>query len=189
MQKTYLQKYYQEEVVPALRKSRGYKNIHEVPAIEKIVLNTGFSAATEKGQIEDIVKEISRIAGQRPVVTKARKSVSNFKLREGMPIGAKVTLRGATMYEFLYRLIAVALPGIRDFRGVRDRLDGNGNYTLGIEDISIFPEARADSGKGSIGMDICISTTATSDDEGRELFQLLGIPFRKRSASAAAANA
>ncbi|NBD39232.1 MAG: 50S ribosomal protein L5 [Verrucomicrobia bacterium] len=189
MQSTYLQQYYKDEVVPALRKSRGYTNIHEVPAVEKVVLNTGFSAGTEKGQIDDIVKEMSQIAGQRPVVTKARKSVSNFKLREGMPIGAKVTLRGATMYDFLYRLIAVALPGIRDFRGVRDRLDGNGNYTLGISDISIFPEVRSDSGKGSIGMDICISTTATTDEEGRELLQQLGVPFRKRSASTATASA
>lgn len=186
MEQPYLQKYYRETIVPALMKSRGYGNVHQVPHVEKVVLNTGFKAGTEKGAIEDITKEIGRIAGQRPVVTKARKSVSNFKLREGMPIGVKVTLRGATMYDFLYRMIAVALPGIRDFRGVRDRFDGNGNYTLGISDHSIFPEA-AETGKLTIGMDICVSTTAASDDEGRELLQQLGVPFRKRTAGAAGA--
>jgi large subunit ribosomal protein L5 len=185
MEKAYLQQYYIDTVVPELKKNLGYENIHQVPAIEKIVINTGFDANTEKGQIAEIVKELSNIAGQQAVVTKARKSISNFKLREGMPVGAMVTLRGRQMYEFLYRLIAVALPGIRDFRGVKDRLDGNGNYTLGITDHSIFPEAHGDHSKYTLGMDICISTTAKTDEEGRELLKLLGIPFRKRTQSAA----
>jgi large subunit ribosomal protein L5 len=181
MEKAVLQDYYQKTVVPELKKSQGYKNIHEVPRIEKVVLNTGFAAGTEKGQIDEIVRELSNISGQKAVVNKARKSISNFKLREGMPVGAMVTLRGRSMYEFLYRMIAIALPGIRDFRGVKDRLDGNGNYTLGISDHTIFAEARGDTGKQAIGMDICITTTAKSDDEGRELLRLLGVPFRKRN--------
>lgn len=181
MEKAVLHQYYLDTVVPALKKSRGYGNIHEVPRIEKIVINTGFKATTEKGQIDEIVKDLGSISGQKPVVTKARKSVSNFKLREGMPVGVMVTLRGRQMYEFLYRLIAVALPGIRDFRGVKDRLDGNGNYTLGISDHSIFPEVHGDSSKIAIGMDICITTSAENDEAGRELLSLIGIPFRKRA--------
>jgi large subunit ribosomal protein L5 len=186
MEKAHLQTYYLETVVPELKKACGYSNIHEVPRVEKVVINTGFDATTEKGQIADILRDISNIAGQQAVVTKARKSISNFKLREGMPVGVMVTLRGRQMYEFLYRLIAVALPGIRDFRGVKDRLDGNGNYSLGINDHSIFPEAHADSGKMTIGMDICITTSAQSDDEGRKLLELLGVPFRKRQQSVTA---
>ncbi len=189
MEKAHLHQYYLDKVVPELKKSRGYDNIHQVPRIEKIVINTGFNSTTEKGQIDEITREISSIAGQKAVVTKARKSVSNFKLRAGMPVGVMVTLRGRQMYEFLYRLIAVALPGIRDFRGVKDRLDGNGNYSLGIADHTIFPETHGDSGKHSIGMDICISTTAATDDEGRELLSLLGVPFRKRNQPQAAVNA
>jgi large subunit ribosomal protein L5 len=184
MEKAYLHQYYLDTVVPELKKTRGYKNIHQVPRIEKVVINSGFNSATEKGQIDEIVREISNIAGQKAVVTKARKSVSNFKLREGMPVGVTVTLRGRQMYEFLYRLVAVALPGIRDFRGVKDRLDGNGNYSLGIADHTIFPETHGDSGKHALGMDICISTTAATDDEGRELLTLLGVPFRKRTQAA-----
>lgn len=180
MEKAYLHQYYLDAVVPELKKSRGYKNIHEIPAVEKVVINSGFNATTEKGHIDEIVRDISNITGQKPVVTKARKSISNFKLREGMPIGVMVTLRGRQMYEFLYRLIAVALPGIRDFRGVKDRLDGNGNYTLGISDHSIFPEIQGESSKHAIGMDICITTSAETDEEGRELLSLLGVPFRKR---------
>jgi large subunit ribosomal protein L5 len=190
MNKAYLYQFYLDTVVPELRKSQGYKNIHEVPRIEKVVINSGFNASTEKGQIDEIVREISNIAGQKAVVTKARKSISNFKLREGMPVGVMVTLRGRAMYEFLYRMIAVALPGIRDFRGVNDRLDGNGNYTLGISDHAIFAEAHGDSGKHGLGMDICITTSATTDDEGRELLRLMGVPFRKRAqAQPAAATA
>jgi len=180
MEKAYLHQYYLDQVVPELRKSRGYKNIHEIPAVQKVVINSGFNATTEKGHIDEIVRDISSITGQKAVVTKARKSISNFKLREGMPVGVMVTLRGRQMYEFLYRLIAVALPGIRDFRGVKDRLDGNGNYTLGISDHSIFPEIHGESTKHAVGMDICITTSAQTDDEGRELLSLLGVPFRKR---------
>lgn len=185
MEKAYLHQFYSDKVVPELKKNLGYENIHQVPSIDKVVINTGFDANTEKGQIAEITREISNIAGQQAVVTKARKSISNFKLREGMPVGVMVTLRGRQMWEFLYRLIAVALPGIRDFRGVKDRLDGNGNYTLGITDHSIFPEAHGDHSKYTLGMDICISTTAKSDDEGRELLKLLGVPFRKRNQSTA----
>lgn len=184
MEKAYLQQFYTDTVVPELKKTRGYTNIHEVPRIEKIVINSGFSATAEKGQIEEIVRDLGTITGQKVVVTKARKSISNFKLREGMPVGVMVTLRGRQMYEFLYRMIAVALPGIRDFRGVKDRLDGNGNYTLGIADHSIFPEIHGDSSKYTIGMDICITTSAGTDDEGRELLSLMGIPFRKRTQGA-----
>ena len=187
MEKAYLQKFYNETVVPELKKKHGYENIHEVPVIEKIVINTGFGANMEKSQIQEIAKEISNIAGQKAVVTKARKSISNFKLREGMPIGVMVTLRGRQMWEFLYRMISVALPGIRDFRGVKDRLDGNGNYTLGISDHSIFPEAHGDHSKYTLGMDVCISTSARTDDEGRELLELLGVPFRKRAQATAKA--
>lgn len=189
MEKAYLHQYYTDKIVPELKKKLGYTNIHQVPHLEKIVVNTGFDATTEKGQIEDIVKDLSNITGQKAVVTKARKSISNFKLREGMPVGAMVTLRGRQMYEFLYRLIAVALPGIRDFRGVRDRLDGNGNYTLGISDHSIFPEVQGDSSRHTMGMDICITTSARTDEEGRELLEMLGVPFRKRTPSQAAASA
>lgn len=187
MEKAYLYQYYLDTVVPELKKSRGYTNIHEVPRIEKIVVNSGFSSATEKGQIDEIVREITSITGQKPVITKARKSISNFKLREGMPVGVVVTLRGRAMWEFLFRLIAIALPGIRDFRGVKDKLDGNGNYSLGITDHSIFAEAHGDAAKHAIGMDICITTSAATDDEGRELLTLLGVPFRKRSTTAATA--
>lgn len=184
MEKAYLQQFYADSIVSELKKTRGYQNIHEVPRLQKITINSGFNATTEKGQIEEIVREIGAITGQKPVVTKARKSVSNFKLREGMPVGVMVTLRGRRMYEFLYRLIAVALPGIRDFRGVKDKLDGRGNYSLGITDHTIFPEAHGDSGKAGIGMDICITTSAKSDDEARELLTLLGMPFRKRAQAA-----
>lgn len=185
MEKAHLQQFYNETVVPALKENLGYTNIHQVPCIEKIVINTGFGAEVEKGQIQEITKEISNIAGQKAVITKARTSISNFKLREGMPVGVMVTLRGRQMWEFLYRMISVALPGIRDFRGVKDRLDGNGNYTLGVTDHSIFPEAHGDHNKYTLGMDICITTTAKTDKEGKELLRLLGIPFRKHSQEAA----
>ncbi len=180
----YLKSYYQEQVVAQLTKSGGYGNVHQVPRVSKVVLNTGFASTLEKKEIEDVAKQLSTIAGQKAVITKAKKSVSNFKLREGMPIGAKVTLRGAGMYEFLYRLIGVALPGIRDFRGVSDRFDGKGNYTVGITDHTIFPETHGDGSKSGFGLDVTIVTSAETDDEGRELLRLLGMPFRKRQAAA-----
>lgn len=177
-----LKKHYLENVVPELTKSRGYSNRHEVPAISKIVLNTGFDASLDKNAIEETVREMSLISGQKPIVTRARKSVSNFKVREDMPLGVKVTLRGNQMYDFLSRLTNVALPLIRDFRGVSTRLDGNGNYSLGIADHSIFPEAQLDHAKRTLGLDVIIVTTAQSDEEGTELLKLMGMPFRKRSA-------
>ncbi|HLS27184.1 MAG TPA: 50S ribosomal protein L5 [Opitutales bacterium] len=171
--------HYLEQVVPALQKSRGYKNIHEVPSIEKVVINSGLDAGLDKGTIADIVRDISLLSGQKPVITNARKSIANFKLREGMPVGVKVTLRGNQMYHFLYRMISVALPSIRDFRGVQRRLDGNGNYTLGIEDHTIFPEISIDGGRRLVGLDITIVTTAKTDEEGAELLELMNMPFRK----------
>ncbi len=176
-----LQRHYNETVVPELIKSLGYKNKHQVPRIEKIIINHGFNASLDKGGIDDAVSEVTRIAGQKPVLNKARKSISNFKLREGVPIGLKVTLRARNMYDFLYRLIAISLPGIRDFRGIPAKFDGKGNYTLGITDHSIFPEIVSEGSRRQIGMDICIVTSADSDDEGRELLKLMGMPFRKKS--------
>lgn len=176
----YLKEFYKNTVVPELTKSRGYSNVHEVPSVVKVVINSGVDASIEKSALQDVVNDIALIAAQKPVQTLARKSISNFKLREGMPVGVKVTLRGQRMYDFLYRLIAVALPTIRDFRGIPSRLDGNGNYTLGITDHTIFPEVSIDGGRrGTLGMDITIVTTAKTDEEGRELLSLLGMPFRK----------
>ncbi len=184
-----LKKAYREQVVPELRKNLGYENIHQVPKLEKVVINSGLNASRDKNWIAEVQKEITAIAGQHAVVTKARKSVSNFKLREGMPNGVSVTLRGAQMYDFLYRFINIALPNIRDFRGVSQKLDGAGNYSIGITDSTIFPEINSDTqGRENIGMDISIVTSATTDKEGRELLKLLGMPFRKSSSETAAAN-
>ena len=180
-----LKKFYAEEVVPALQKSRGYKNPHQVPAIEKVVINSGINASLDKTALNDTVRDIGLITGQKPVITKARTSISNFKLREGMPVGVKVTLRGNQMYEFLYRLLAVALPSIRDFRGVPTRFDGRGNYTLGIQDHTIFPEISIENVKRTVGMDLTIVTTAATDSEGAELLKLMGMPFRKQEAAVA----
>jgi large subunit ribosomal protein L5 len=174
-----LKKLYQEQVIAALVSSRGYKNKHEVPAILKVVLNTGIDAEADKNQIADIARDLGLIAGQKPVLTKSKKAISNFKLRQGQTVGAFVTLRGNTMWEFLYRLLAVALPTIRDFRGVSAKLDGQGNYNLGISDFTIFPEITVENVKKTMGLDITIVTSATSDEEGRELLKLLGMPFRR----------
>jgi large subunit ribosomal protein L5 len=174
-----LKKTYLEQVVPALVKSRGYKNAHEVPKVVKISINTGIDAEADKNQIADIQRDIAQIAGQKPVLAKSRKAIANFKLKQGQVVGCHVTLRGAAMWEFLYRLIAVALPTIRDFRGVQTKLDGQGNYNLGITDHSIFPEISVENIKKHIGVDITIVTTATSDEDGRELLKLLGMPFRR----------
>jgi large subunit ribosomal protein L5 len=183
--KPFLKEQYEQVVVPELTKKFGYTNKHQVPRLVKIVLNHGFDVQVDKNQIEEAVKEMSNVAGQKAVVTKARTSISNFKLREGEPIGVKVTLRGDAMYEFLLRMVAIALPGIRDFHGVNNKLDGHGNYTLGLTDHTIFPESHGDHCRRTIGMDITIVTTAGSDEEGRELLSLLGMPFRKRSGGAA----
>ncbi|MDA0342713.1 MAG: 50S ribosomal protein L5 [Opitutae bacterium] len=176
-----LKKVYLENVVPALMKKLGYKNIHEVPKIEKIVINSSFGAEMDKTGIADLRNDIASLSGQAPVIVKAKISVSNFKLRQGMPVGVKVTLRGNQMWEFLYRLVAISLPNIRDFRGVRAKLDGRGNYSLGVTDHSIFPEINVERQRVNVGLDICITTTANNDEEGKELLQLLGMPFRKQS--------
>ncbi|MEC7801735.1 MAG: 50S ribosomal protein L5 [Verrucomicrobiota bacterium] len=174
---------YLNDAVPALRKAMGYKNIHQVPKIEKVVINSSFGAEMDKNSIQELRKDIASLAGQAPVIVKAKMSVSNFKLRQGMPVGIKVTLRGNQMWEFLLRLIAISLPNIRDFRGVPSKLDGQGNYTLGITDHSIFPEINVERQRVNIGMDISIVTSAGSDEEATELLRLLGVPFRKHSSS------
>ena len=174
-----LKKLYLEHVVPELIKSRGYKNKHQVPAITKINLNTGIDAEADKNQIADIARDIGSIAGQKPVLTRSRKAIASFKLRENQVVGCTVTLRGAAMWEFLQRLLAVALPSIRDFRGVPPKLDGQGNYNLGITDFTIFPEITVENVKKTMGLDITIVTTADDDEEGRELLRLLGMPFRR----------
>ncbi len=166
-----------------LRKSRNYKNRHQIPVIEKVVINSGLDASADKGWIKDVIKDISSITGQQPVTTKARESISNFKLRKGMINGVKVTLRGNQMYDFLLRFMSIALPNVRDFRGVSSKLDGSGNYNIGVVDHSIFPEISVEGGKGNLGMDITIVTSADNDDEGRELLKLMGMPFRKASSN------
>jgi large subunit ribosomal protein L5 len=183
-----LKKHYLEVVVPGLLKSRGYKNKHEVPKITKVVLNSGIDAEADKNAIADVQKDIIAIAGQKAMLAKSRKAIANFKLRQGQIVGCHVTLRGDNMWEFLYRLIAVALPTIRDFRGVSAKLDGQGNYNLGINDHTIFPEISLEGVKKHIGLDLTIVTTAETDDEGRELLRLLGMPFR-RSSSTSSSNA
>ena len=185
MKMPYLNKMYHEQVAPAMLKSRGYANIHQVPCIEKVVINSGFDASVEKSAIDDLRKDITAITGQQPVTTKARLSISNFKVRQGMPLGIKVTLRGHKMYEFLLRLIAIALPNIRDFRGVPASFDGQGNYTLGVTDHTIFPEIHIERQRTNVGMDISFVTSCSNDEEGRELLELFGIPFRNPSAAAA----
>ncbi len=174
-----LKKLYAEQVVPELVKTRGYKNKHEVPKLVKINLNTGIDAEADKNQIADIARDLGAIAGQKPILNRSRKAIANFKLKPNQITGCSVTLRGASMWEFFYRLLAVALPSIRDFRGVGSKLDGQGNYNLGITDHSIFPEITVENVKKHIGLDITIVTTANTDDEGRELLKLLGMPFRR----------
>jgi large subunit ribosomal protein L5 len=174
-----LQKQYVERVVPELMKLRGYKNRHEVPRLLKINLNTGIDAEADKNAIADAQKDLATLAGQKPVLAKSRKAIANFKLKQGQVVGCHVTLRGPQMWEFLLRLIAVALPTIRDFRGMSPKLDGQGNYTIGVTDHTIFPEISADSVKKHIGLDITIVTSAETDDEARDLLRLLGMPFRR----------
>ena len=170
---------YTEKARPEIMSLRGHKNALQVPRLEKIVINSGVGAVSEKNRVNEVADDIGRIAGQKPIITKARLSISNFKLREGMPIGVKVTLRGNQMWEFFLRILAVALPNIRDFQGINKRLDGQGNYTLGISDHTIFPEIRMEGVKHTTGMDISFVTNAKNDDEGGELLTLLGMPFRK----------
>lgn len=175
----FIKEHYQTNVVEALKKSRGYQNFYQIPRIEKVVLNMGVSALLDKGVMEESVKNMGLITGQKPIQTIAKKSIANFKLREFMPIGCKVTLRGERMWDFMLRLIAVALPSIRDFRGIPSKFDGNGNFSLGVTDITIFPEISVDSIKRQSGLEFTIVTSATTDEEGYELLDLLGMPFRK----------
>lgn len=176
-----LQEAYQTSIKKELANKFNYKSSMEIPKLEKIVINMGVGDAVANAKVlDDAVDELTQIAGQKPVVTKAKKSIANFKLREGMPIGCKVTLRGERMYEFLDKLVSIALPRVRDFRGVNgNAFDGRGNYTLGVKEQLIFPEINFDKVKKIRGMDIVIVTTAKSDEEGRTLLQLLGMPFRK----------
>lgn len=174
-----LKKKYLEEIVPALKEKFGYKSVMQVPALKKIVINRGVGAATgDKKLVDQSVEELSIIAGQKAIQTVSKKAVSNFKLREGMPIGAKVTLRGEVMYEFLDRLTAVALPRVRDFQGISDKgFDGRGNYTFGVTEQIIFPEISIDKIAKIQGMDITFVTTAATDAESYELLKTLGMPF------------
>ncbi len=176
-----LKELYQQTVVPTLTKEFGYTNPMAVPKIEKISVNIGLGEATQNAKLMDgAVNELTQIAGQRPVITKARKSIAAFKLRENMPIGCAVTLRGDRMYEFLDRLVNVALPRVRDFRGVSTKsFDGRGNYTLGLKDQLIFPEIDYNKVEKTKGMNICITTTARTDAEGQALLKHMGMPFSK----------
>lgn len=171
---------YKNTIAPQLMKKRGYTNVNQVPKITKISINTGISRAKDRDVFTEASELLAAITGQKPVITKARKSISNFKLREGDPVGAKVTLHGQKMYDFLYRLINVSLPRVRDFRGISSKsFDGAGNYTMGISDQSIFTEVNVDRMKNTIGMDITVVTTANTDDEARDLLDLIGMPFAK----------
>lgn len=174
-----LKEHYRNTVIPALRKEFGYGNVMAVPKLDKITVNVGVGEATQNPKVMDgAAKELGQIAGQRPVITKAKKSISAFKLREGMPIGCMVTLRGDRMYEFLDRLVNMALPRVRDFRGVSTKsFDGRGNYTLGVRDQLIFPEIDYNKVEKVKGMNVCITTTAKTDAEGLSLLKHMGMPF------------
>jgi large subunit ribosomal protein L5 len=175
-----LEETYREEIVPTLIDEFGYENVMEVPRLRKIVVNIGMGEALDNPKaIEYAVNDLRTITGQQPVVTRARKSIANFKLREGRAVGVKVTLRGARMWAFLDRLISVALPRTRDFHGVPDKLDGRGNYTLGLREQLLFPEIDYDSIDKVRGMEISFNTTAENDEEARRLLDLLGMPFRR----------
>ena len=176
-----LKKLYQDEVAPALMQKFGYKSTMQIPRLDKIVVNVGCSEARENAKVLDaVVSDLTAITGQKAIITKAKKSVANFKLREGMPIGAKVTLRGNKMWEFLDRLFNVALPRVRDFRGISaDSFDGRGNYALGIKEQLIFPEIEYDKIDKIRGMDVVICTTAHTDEEARALLEQVGAPFAR----------
>jgi large subunit ribosomal protein L5 len=177
-----LRERYEKEVVPALEKEFGYGNVMAIPRIQKVVVNMGLGEATQNAKIVDAgTDEVARITGQKPVVTRAKKSIAQFKVRKGMPIGTMVTLRGERMWEFVDRLISVALPRVRDFRGVSPRgFDGRGNYTLGLKDQLLFPEIDYMKVDKARGMNISFVTTAKTDEESRKLLQLLGMPFRNQ---------
>ena len=181
MSENRMREFYNNEVVPALIKKFSYKNIMEVPKIDKIVINMGVGEAKDNPKVlESAVADLTTISGQKPIITKAKKSIANFKIREGMPIGCKVTLRGNKMYDFADRLISLALPRVRDFRGVTaNSFDGRGNYALGIKEQLIFPEIEYDKVTKVRGMDIIFVTTAKTDEEARELLRLFNMPFAK----------
>jgi len=172
---------YKEEIMPKLKEKFDYDNIMEIPEVEKISINVGLGDAKEDPKLLDAaVEDIAKITGQQPTVTRAKTSIANFKIREGMPIGVKVTLRGELMYEFLYKLISVSLPRIRDFRGVSpDSFDGRGNYSLGIKEHTVFPEINVDDVNKVHGLEVTIVTSAESDEEAFELLDLMGMPFQK----------
>ncbi|MBP1970874.1 large subunit ribosomal protein L5 [Virgibacillus natechei] len=176
-----LKQQYKDEVIPSLMNKFNYDSVMEVPAVEKIVINMGVGDAVQNTKaLDSVVEELALITGQKPVITKARKSIAGFRLREGMPIGAKVTLRGERMNEFLQKLIGVSLPRVRDFRGISNKaFDGRGNYTLGVKEQLIFPEINYDKVNKVRGMDIVIVTSSNTDEEARELLAQLGMPFQK----------
>jgi len=176
-----LKQIYQEKIVPSMMEKFNYKSVMQVPKVEKVIINMGVGDAVQNSKLLDnAIEELTLIAGQKPVVTRAKKSIAGFRLREGMPIGAKVTLRGERMYEFLQKLIRVALPRVRDFRGVSNKaFDGRGNYTLGVKEQLIFPEIDYDKVNKVRGMDIVIVTTSDTDEEAHELLSQLGMPFQK----------
>ena len=180
-----LKQKYKSEIIPALTEQSGYKNVHEVPRLVKIVVNTGVGEAAKDGKvIEGAIADLTAITGQKPMVTKARKSIAQFKLREGQPIGAHVTLRGDRAWEFLDRLLSLALPRIRDFRGLSAKqFDGNGNYTFGLQEQTLFHEIDQDKADRARGMDITVVTTARTNDEGRALLRALGFPFKNNDAT------
>ena len=178
-QLTPLQKHYFETVVPAMIAARGYKNKHQLPKLEKIVLNTGIGAEADKNIIAETARDMGLIAGQKPVLNRTKKAIANFKLKPNQITGCHVTLRGENMWHFFMRLLAVALPSIRDFRGVANKLDGQGNYTIGITDFTIFPEIVVENNKRQMGLDITFVTSAETDDEAREFLKLMGMPFRR----------
>lgn len=176
-----LQEFYQAEVLPALMSKFEYKSVMQAPKLEKIVINMGLGEAVANAKVLDAaVADLELISGQKPVITKAKKSIAGFKIREGMPIGAKVTLRGERMYHFLDKLFNVALPRVRDFRGISPKaFDGRGNYTLGLKEQLLFPEIEYEKVDKMLGMDIVFVTTAKTDEEGREFLRLMGAPFRQ----------
>ena len=172
---------YRNDVVPALKQKHNYTNVHQIPKLVKIVVNMGVPASLEKGAIEDAAKDLTMITGRKPAINKSRHAIANFKLRENQPIGCRVTLRKDEMYEFFDRLVATALPRIRDFRGLSPRkFDGRGNYTFGVSDQTIFPEIEMDKIKRTQGMDITIVTTAPTDDQARDLLKFMGFPFAEK---------
>ena len=179
--KTRLQEKYENEVKPALKAKRGYTNVHQIPKLEKIVVNMGVSASAEKGALEEAAKDLQMITGRKPATSMSRKSIANFKLRENQAIGCRVTLRRDAMYEFFDRLVAATLPRIRDFRGISPRsFDGRGNFSLGLPDQTVFPEIELEKVKRSQGMDITIVTSAPTNEEAYDLLKAMGMPFAEK---------